>query len=284
MCPSILLADDKKNDEQMGSKDIQTPFTTKPPVTKPPSSKPSPGKKGLCKPWGKSSSSFTTRRLTSTTTSQPQGAEGGNCSGIPPNRTGGPRKTHREKSSLWLAHLISTSAAEHYPASQTVLFDICREAIKLLLSFCHFLTSFTAQVHHGFLPCFNQRHLTDMQRFHTQLYLAGQHGQVGMPLEASKSFEGALRGLNRFLDASIICNDQSIDLGPTGSKHLRRATMEEIIAISKLPEHKAINCLDFPSPLPAGMLLVSDNTLDCRLVNQESGVINTGRNSGDGSE
>ncbi|KAG5219508.1 hypothetical protein IMY05_C4864000100 [Salix suchowensis] len=129
-----------------------------------------------------------------------------------------------------------------------------------------------------------------MQRFHTQLYLAGQHGQVGglqfvqtMVLQPSgrvveyevhlvdrhafrsfQEFRGCIKGLNRFLDASIICNgmhcsaktpcclltrhvDQSIDLGPTGSKHLRRATMEEIIAISKLPEHKASTALTSPA-------------------------------------
>lgn len=102
---------------------------------------------------------------------------------------------------------------------------------------------------------------------------------TGVPVEAPESFEGALRGLNRFLDASIICNgkhrsaktpcrlltchvDQSIDLGPTGNERLRRATLEEIIAISKLPERKAINLLDFPGPLPAGTPLVSDDTLD----------------------
>ncbi|KAJ8694450.1 hypothetical protein PTI98_009374 [Pleurotus ostreatus] len=250
--------------------DNQTPSATKPPA-----SKPSPAKKGPRKPPSKPSSSKT-RRQTSTTLSRSQGAEGGKRGGIPPNHTRGPRK--------WLARLVGTSAEERYAAPPTVLFDIRGEAVELLPSFHHEYAreSFLALIRGIRRTCGDRPpdytsgdgNGTAIKSVPYDVYKQWSPSQVGellntkailvtgVPVEAPESFEGALRGLNRFLDASIICNDQSIDLGPTGNERLRRATLEEIIAISKSPERKAINFLDFPGPLPAGTPLVSDDTLD----------------------
>ncbi|KAF4584759.1 hypothetical protein EYR38_001990 [Pleurotus pulmonarius] len=83
-----------------------------------------------------------------------------------------------------------------------------------------------------------------------------------LPLELPLSFEDAIRDLNRFLDASIICHDNSIEMGPTGEERHRKTTLQEIIEVSKSPDVKAINCLDFPGPLPAETPLVFDDTLD----------------------
>ncbi|KAF9486629.1 hypothetical protein BDN71DRAFT_1565065, partial [Pleurotus eryngii] len=84
---------------------------------------------------------------------------------------------------------------------------------------------------------------------------------TGLPVQAD-IFEGAMRSLNRFLDASIICNDQSIEMGPTGTERHRKTTIQEIIDISKSPNAKAVNCLDFPGPLPAEVPLALDDSLD----------------------
>lgn len=103
---------------------------------------------------------------------------------------------------------------------------------------------------------------------------------TNLPGNFPTSFEDAIRDLNRFLDASIICHgksrsnetirhltltphvDNSMEMGPTGEERHRKTTLQEIIEISKSPDAKAINCLDFPGPLPAETPLAFDDTLD----------------------
>ncbi|KAJ8694557.1 hypothetical protein PTI98_007221 [Pleurotus ostreatus] len=83
-----------------------------------------------------------------------------------------------------------------------------------------------------------------------------------LPSWGADSFSDAIMGLNRCLDAKVIGSDQSVEMGPEGGERHRICTLKEMIDIGNDPEAKSINWLDLPGPLPAGVPLVSEDSLD----------------------
>ncbi|KAF9487714.1 hypothetical protein BDN71DRAFT_1513698 [Pleurotus eryngii] len=143
-----------------------------------------------------------------------------------------------QEAKIQMPHLVGTSTAKHFHACPEHLFDVHRKSMEISLSFhfeehleCfHTLLRAIRRTWEDTPPDYmtgdGSSHMVQAIPYTEYCkYFPAQLGEIlktnailltGLPVQAD-GFESAMRGLNRLLDTSIICNNQSIEMGPNAA-------------------------------------------------------------------